>query len=131
MLATALDARELDEYRDYMLAGGDKKKWKWSSADKAGTKYIPSGTGDGGELSNSQPFQKLFEMATKNKTEKDVAKLRGSAEELARISGRPLYLMNPDGYLFDQTGKLLTEQDKDKLDKSAIVIRIDYDGNRL
>lgn len=37
-LSVALDLREQDEYKSYLLAGGDPKKFKWSSPDHAGTR---------------------------------------------------------------------------------------------
>lgn len=37
LLAVALDIDEREQYRQYVLAGGDPRKFKWSSYDKAGT----------------------------------------------------------------------------------------------
>jgi len=37
LLSVALDLSERDRYWQYMLAGGDPKKWRWSSPDRAGT----------------------------------------------------------------------------------------------
>jgi len=36
-LATALDLDEQDDYKAYILAGGEPKKFKWASSDHAGT----------------------------------------------------------------------------------------------
>jgi hypothetical protein len=37
-LAVALDLDERGDYFRYVLAGGNPKKWKWRSSDKAGTR---------------------------------------------------------------------------------------------
>lgn len=37
-LSVALDLKEQDEYKAYILAGGEPKKFKWSSPDHAGTR---------------------------------------------------------------------------------------------
>lgn len=37
-LAVALDLDERGDYFKYVLAGGDPKKWRWRSSDKAGTR---------------------------------------------------------------------------------------------
>ncbi len=37
LLAVALDLDERDQHFRYVLAGGDPKKFKWSSPDRAGT----------------------------------------------------------------------------------------------
>jgi len=38
LLAVALDLDERDQHFRYVLAGGDPKKFKWSSPDRAGTR---------------------------------------------------------------------------------------------
>ena len=37
LFSVALDTDERGRYWEYLLAGGESKKWKWSSEDKAGT----------------------------------------------------------------------------------------------
>lgn len=37
-LAVALDLEERDQFFQYLLAGGEAKKFKWSSPDRAGTR---------------------------------------------------------------------------------------------
>lgn len=36
LMSVALDLDELEQYWQYVLSGGDPKKWHWSSPDKAG-----------------------------------------------------------------------------------------------
>lgn len=46
MLAVGLDLDERTLYQRYLLAGGDNKKFKWSSQDKAGTSKAASPLND-------------------------------------------------------------------------------------
>jgi hypothetical protein len=41
-MAVALDLDELDQYWQFLLAGGKDKDWKWSSPDRAGTRQLLS-----------------------------------------------------------------------------------------
>lgn len=44
-LAVSLDLEEIDQYYRYLAANGDPKKWKWATADHAGTR--PGGVSEG------------------------------------------------------------------------------------
>lgn len=118
-MAESLDAEELEAYEKYLLAGGDKRKWKWSSPDKAGTEI----------------YRKAFERVTETLIQfgREVFKIditsmpKGRSREYARATGRKLLLMNPDGILFDELGQVTTEFDA----KVDIIQKIDYNGNDI
>lgn len=119
LLAEALDAEELEAYEKYLYAGGDKRKWKWSSPDKAGTEIYRKAS-DRVTDSLLQFGQQVFKMDVTNMP-------RGRSREFAKHTGRRLVLMNPDGVLFDETGQRLQDFDS----TSDIIQKIDYDGNDL
>lgn len=48
MMAVALDLDELEQYWQYLLAGGKKKDFRWSSPDRAGTAPLAGGYGNAG-----------------------------------------------------------------------------------
>jgi hypothetical protein len=121
LLAESLDAEELDEYHNYLLAGGETKKWKWSSPDKAGTVVRGSSKADAVTEKMMDITKQVF------KVDPDQLKLRGRAEEWAEATERRILFLNPDGFVFDRTGTLVKEYDK----TSDFVIKVDYDGNRL
>ena len=45
--------------------------------------------------------------------------------EYARITGRDILFMNPDGFLFSEAAELTTYGN----DGTAIIVRVDYEGN--
>lgn len=98
LLAEALDAEELEEYNHAAMTAiafhkpGKINKWKWSSPDRAGTK--PSGTQ---EITNS--IAGFVVKQTGGRVEAN-----GSAEEFARVTGRPLAYVDEAGNLFDSLG---------------------------
>lgn len=125
MLAEALDADELDSYERYLLAGGDKKKWKWSSTDKAGTVKVSSGDAESiqKELTkfSINTLKINPETIKKNNTRPDRAK------EFAIITGRDWIYMNPDGAYFDKEAKQITPPFK----PNTLIIKVDYEGNEI
>lgn len=44
--------------------------------------------------------------------------------EFARITGRRILFMNPDGFLFDEAVQVVKDYDP-----QSLIIRVDYDGN--
>lgn len=83
-LAVSLELEELDQYRDYVLAGGDPKKFHWSSADKAGT------------ATGSDPA-KIGERVMAFARETKVPPIRGDIWDLARNRGmKPIYQVTKD-----------------------------------
>jgi hypothetical protein len=83
----ALDADEIERYWQYLLAGGDKKKWRWSSADQAGTRAL------------SNPSTTVVAMA---RAAGALNGPRGSALEFARATGRPIAYRDRDGNFIDE-----------------------------
>lgn len=116
MLAESLDAQELDDFHAYLLAGGDKNKWRWSSPDKAGT----AGS------SENAPKDSLLGMKELLKR-KGGAVLSGSGIEFARATGRPIILMNPDGVYFDESVEIVQPPFR----PDTIIVKVDYDGNPI
>lgn len=53
MLAKAMDYDELERFREFIVSGGKKGKFKWSSTDKAGTLPIFIGASPGEALARS------------------------------------------------------------------------------
>lgn len=125
MLAEALDAEELDSYREYLLAGGERKKWKWASSDKAGTspsKNKPNEVEQG--LRNIAST--LFGISDLE-THKQRTSRPGRAKEFAEITGRPWIFMNPDGVYFDKEVKVINPP----FEPGTLIIKIDYEGNEI
>jgi len=124
LLAEALDAEELDDYKSYLLAGGDKKKWKWQSPDKAGTVPIIRGK-DSVVESMSNIAKNVFNVDISSRS--DVRKRKGSGREFAEVTGRPWVMMNPDGVFFDKNVNVITPP----FDDGTVIIKIDYNGNEI
>lgn len=97
MLASALDQQELDDHRDYCLAGGDPKKFKWSSPDKAGTK----------------PKQE-FDIA---KLEKQIS---GDEASVAKALGRELIYRIRDRNILVDTEGAVVDADSDRAKRAFI-----------
>lgn len=97
-MAESLRSEELSQYNDYILAGGNPKKWKWSSIDKAGTNDV-------GNVHNV-----LLAMAG-GQREKGVGETRGTLEEFAKATGRRILYVGADNLLYDETGLLITQVD--------------------
>lgn len=110
----------MSDYRAYVLAGGEPKKWKWSSPDKAGTQSSKK-VGADGIAENMMTFAKeVF------KVDIDTIKRRTKAEEWATATGRRLLYMNPDGFLLNDKAEVVKDYDRN----NDVVIKIDYEGNR-
>lgn len=95
------------------------KKWKWKSSDEAGTKHKRRGT--------EQVIDSLKDFGSQIlKVNVDSAKRNANkAVEFARITGRTILLMNPEGFLFTEEGQLTSYAN----DGTAIIVHVDYDGN--
>lgn len=127
MLAEALDTDELESYERYLLAGGDKKKWKWSSPDKAGTQPLNKGVDGVFDTMKKAAFD-LFKISDLEQVKKSANAARPHrAKEFAEITGRPWILMNPDGVYFDRDANVLTPPFED----GTFIIKIDYHGNEI
>ena len=127
MLAEALDADELESYERYLLAGGDKKKWKWSSPDKAGTQKLATNA-NSVEKTLRKAAIDVFGIANLENYKKSLNETRPHrAKEFAEITGRPWILMNPDGVYFDRNANVLTPPFAD----GTLIIKIDYNGNEI
>ena len=124
MLAEALDADELDSYERFLLAGGDKKKWKWSSSDKAGTQRISKGVGQVEQTLRKATFD-LFKVDVET-FKKNTAR-PNRAKEFAEITGRPWVLMNPDGVYFSKDAQIIVPP----FEYNTMIIKIDYNGNEI
>lgn len=62
-MAVALDLDELDARWQYGLAGGDLKKWKWASPDRAGT--LPLGVKGESEEAVKKRQSRIMENAAR------------------------------------------------------------------
>lgn len=109
-MAVALDLDELDRYWQYVLAGGDPKKFKWSSPDKAGTveHQLPGAT-------PQDKIKNIFENAARGLTRgamglADLPK-GGNVEQFFKMMNRPKIerLEYPDGTVEyrDEQGNLV------------------------
>lgn len=128
LLAESLDAEELEDYNYAVLTAiafnspKQIKNWKWQSIDKAGTvsyDYSPKAKVDviADKLKEfgKQVFKFNVDSAKSNPTR---------AMEFAKITGRDIIFMNPDGILFNENAEPLKEYKG-----NGIIIRLDYDGN--
>lgn len=130
LLAEALDAEELADHNLALLTAiafhspKQIKNWKWNSPDKAGTvdrDYVPRSRTD--QVTETlkdfgrEVFKFNVDRATRNPDR---------AMEFARITGRRILFMNPDGFLFDEAVQVITDYAQDG---SAIIVQVDYDGN--
>lgn len=106
-----MDAEELDNYNSAVLQAiafnNPKylKRWKWATADKAGTRSVGSGNG----------LKDLIGLAASMTGGKMTT--GGDMMEYARVTGRPVIYLAPDGSFEDMEGNLV-ERTKD-----AIVVR--------
>lgn len=94
MTAAALDIEELEYYKEYILAGGEAKKFKWSSPDRAGTK--PYG-GSSKALGLSPFIMKLAESGA-------VHKSADGAFSIAKAQGRRVVYVDSAGQAWDEAG---------------------------
>lgn len=125
LLAEALDADELDSYQQFLLAGGDKRKWKWQSRDKAGTVYIGTGNTTDDVVDKMKSIANtVFKLDLNNL---DKGHKKGSGRQFAEITGRPWIMMNPDGVYFDRDATII----QPPFEPGTIIIKIDYDGNDI
>lgn len=93
-LAEALDAEELNDYRDAIMQGGKqaKKKWKWATPDHAGTKPVAMGKKD--VRKSLEDFVTAF---TGRRAEKG-----GSIDEYAKVRGLDVVYQDEEGNLYDK-----------------------------
>lgn len=95
-LAEALDAEELNDYRDAIMQGGKKarQKWKWATPDHAGTRSIAT--------RNKDVRGSLMQIATAMTGKKP--KPTGTIEEYAKIRNLPMIYRDEEGNYFDGEG---------------------------
>ena len=93
-LAVALDEQELDHYHDYIMAGGDPKKFKWQSPDHAGTRSVGAETG---------PREFHLDNVLAQAGE------QGSEIDFANATGRTLYYVTPSGIYMNKDGQQVAE----------------------
>jgi len=110
-LAEALDAEELIDYRETLLAGGKeaKKKWKWATPDHAGTRAVVTRKEDvRASLSDFATMMGMRMQKTGNIDE--YARIRG-AQEVYRDGAGKLYdrNMNP---IESETGLVFVASEK-------------------
>ena len=108
LLAIALDAEELEEYRWWVNSNQDPKKFKWSSPDKAGTEPL-------------EPLEVLV---------KRYQAFAGGIEKAKQVAlhlGRPLVYLTDKNTYEDENFEpiVMTEQ----LMSKAIVVRKPSDGS--
>lgn len=110
LMAVALDLDELDKYWQYVLAGGEPKKFKWSSPDKAGTVQAPTPG-----RTPQEKIRNIFDRAargfTKGAVSLDGLPKGGTAADFFRVMNRPKIqrLEYPDGTVEyrDMNGELV------------------------
>ena len=95
-LAEALDAEELEDYREALMAGGKeaKKKWKWSTPDHAGTRAM-----GGGRQDVRQSMMNMAQALTKGPVKKT-----GNISEIANLLGKKMVFRTEDGNYYDEDG---------------------------
>lgn len=126
MLAESLDAEELDSYNYAVLTAiafnnpKQLRKWKWSSNDRAGT----SSRGPDAVQNKLIEFGK--EVFKRNIDVEKINRNPTRAMEFARITGRKILFMNPDGFLFDEAAQVVKDYANDG---SAVIVKVDYEGN--
>lgn len=125
MLAEALDADELESYERYLLAGGESKKWKWSSPDKAGTVKVTKRKQNNIQDALTE-FSKKVLKVDPNKIKQNNTR-PNRAKEFAIITGRDWIYMNPDGVYFDKEVNVI----KPPFEPGTLIIKIDYEGNEI
>jgi hypothetical protein len=84
MSAVALDLDELEQRWEYILAGGEAKKWKWTSPDKAGTIKLQDGGSRG--ISGEEAMDAIVGGLYKGKLTKDQLPKGGDIKSFAEIS---------------------------------------------
>lgn len=124
LLAESLDAEELDNYNYAVMTAiafnnpKQLKKWQWSSKDKAGT------AARGVDQVQNQLINFGKEVFKRNIDVEKVNRNPTRAMEFARITGRRILFMNPDGFLFDEAAQVVKDYDP-----QSLVINVDYEGN--
>ena len=95
-LAEALDAEELQDYRDAVAMGGKKaaKKWKWATPDHAGTRPVLSG-----KKAAQASMIDFAAMLSGGKVKKS-----GDIGEYAKVRQLQRVWQDEEGNLFDQDG---------------------------
>jgi len=99
MLAEALDAEELDDYRFVALTHGKDaiKKWKWQTPDHAGTKSIETG---------ENVYKSLTDFARAISGGGPLRKT-GTVGEYASVRGLRKVYRQTDGTLTDEGGNAI------------------------
>lgn len=117
MLATALDAEELEDYNFtslvYTAVNHPKglKHWKWQSPDQAGTKEV----GD--------PTNSVINLAA-SLTGGNI-KATGTAEKWEKATGRVIGWMDDSGNIYTRSGELISKDDADMV---LPMSRLEADG---
>ncbi len=123
MLAQSLDLDELNRYENYLLAGGEKKKWVWSSPDKAGTQS--TGSTVKGVENTLKTMAREVSKVNVDTLHKNINKA-GRAKEWAKITGRSWVYMDPEGnFLNDNLDPVFPPFE------NTIIIKVDYNGNEI
>lgn len=95
-LAEALDAEELEDYRDALLTGGKEaaKKWKWATPDHAGTRAVAIKKQD--VRSAIINFAEKIAGGPLNKA--------GTISEIAMLKGKTMVYRDEHGNIIDEQG---------------------------
>lgn len=111
MLAKALDFEELEQYHDFVLAGGKPGKFKWQSPDRAGTQTLYSGdlrskavnpferivdlsNREDGELTPNQKGQVIAPVVSEPRPISDRIRM---VQDVAQAQDRKVAYIHPDG----------------------------------
>lgn len=86
MMAVAADLDERETYMRYIFSGGDQKKWKWATPDRAGTR--PGAKSDNAGLG---------EFIGKAIQSGSVSIAKGRAYDIARAQGRRVVFVDEHG----------------------------------
>jgi hypothetical protein len=100
MLAKAMDYDELESFRQFIMSGGKKGKFKWSSRDRAGTRPIFVG------MSPGEVLEKNISALVKGKNLMPGGYM--VAERIAAGQGRTVAYICPDGVTRDRHRKPIT-----------------------
>lgn len=125
-MAEALDAEELEQYNYAVLTSiafnnpKQLKNWKWSSTDKAGTQ--PSNSVQDAIMNFGKDVLKVNTDSILNTKRNPTA-----AMEFAKITGRDIIFMNPDGFLYNESAELIQTYNS----ANSIIVNIDYNGNYI
>ena len=88
-----MDADEIEDYKNYIYAHGDPKKWKWSSPDKAGT------------AEQVDPGQKIIAFARSQGQRLEMSMTK--AKEYARVTGREMVYQDADLTVYNDSGEVI------------------------